>query len=54
MSSLSKMRTSSTGSSAGAINPTLMEIGWVNDKGKGKGKEKEKYARARERAREKQ
>ena len=46
MSSLSKMRTATTVSNAGAIGPTPMEIGWVKNKGKckgkGKGKEKEK------------
>ena len=48
MSSLSKMRTASAGSSAAAQGPVPMEIGWVKnkgqgkDKGKGKGKGKEK------------
>ena len=46
ISSLSKMRTATTVSNAGAIGPTPMEIGWVKNKGKckgkGKGKEKEK------------
>ena len=41
MSSLSKMRTATTGSNAGAIGPTPMKIGWVKNKGKGKGKGKE-------------
>ena len=42
MSSLSKMRTASTGSSAASNGPVPMEIGWVNKKGKGKGKGKGK------------
>ena len=46
MSSLSKMRTASTGSSAAAQGPVPMEIGWVKNKGQGKdkgeGKEKGK------------
>ena len=42
MSSLSKMRTASTGSSAASNGPVPMEIGWVNKKGKGKGKGKDK------------
>ena len=42
MSSLSKMRTASTGSSAASNGPVPMEIGWVNKKGKGKGKDKGK------------
>ena len=46
MSSLSKMRTASTGSSATSNGPVPMEIGWVSKKGKGigtdKGKEKGK------------
>ena len=42
MSSLSKMRTASTGSNAVSNGPVPMEIGWVNKKGKGKGKGKDK------------
>ena len=42
MSSLSKMRTASTGSSAASNGPVPMEIGWVNKKGKSKGKGKDK------------
>ena len=42
MSSLSKMRTASTGSSAASNRPEPMEIGWVSKKGKGKGKDKGK------------
>ena len=42
MSSLSKMRTASTGSSAASNGPVPMEIGCVNKKGKGKGKGKDK------------
>ena len=42
MSSLSKMRTASIGSSAASNGPVPMEIGWVNKKGKGKGKGKDK------------
>ena len=42
MSSLSKMRTASTGSSAASNGLVPMEIGWVNKKGKGKGKGKGK------------
>ena len=42
MSSLSKMRTGSTGSSAASNGPVPMEIGWVSKKGKGKGKGKDK------------
>ena len=54
MSSLSKMRTASTGSSAASNGPVPMEIGWVNKKGKGKGKGKDKgkeKARAKRKAR---
>ena len=42
MSSLSKMRTASTGSSAASNGPVPIENGWVNKKGKGKGKGKDK------------
>ena len=41
-SSLSKMRTASTGSSAASNWPVPVEIGCVNKKGKGKGKGKDK------------
>ena len=42
MSSLSKMRTATTGSQAVNTGPTPMQIGWVKNKSKGKGKGKEK------------
>ena len=42
MSSLSKMRTASTGSSVASNGLVPMEIGWVNKKGNGKGKGKDK------------
>ena len=54
MSSLSKMRTASTGSSAASNGPVPMEIGWVNKERQGQGQRQRQGKREGQEQRERQ